>query len=181
MKLLIEDAGWDIDHSRLYYLWKYRQLLYARITGFKNSLYLPTTVRKLPHRKLCPSGRQKQGFGESPFQGSLTVTCLTHYPWTLLTVCAAAGPSFPQQRKNKCAGAQELRSRAVLWPPHSTKRKQELAQPWLCLGRGLPWAPSKSQAGAPRRNPQQEAQQLRQKSTQAARIYGGRGGVVKSG
>lgn len=140
----------DIDYGQFYCFWKYRQLIYARITGFKNSPYLPTTIRKLPHRKLCPSRRQKQGFWEIPFQESMTVTGLTCYPFTLLTLCAAAGPSFPQQRTRNVPA---LRSRAVLWPLCSTKRKQELAQPWPCLGCRLLWSPSKSRAEAPLQKP----------------------------
>lgn len=46
------------------------------------------------------------------------------------------GPSLPQQEQNECArfsGSQH----APLWHLCSTKRKQELAQPWPCPGRGL--------------------------------------------
>lgn len=56
------DQGWFISLP----LNTYRQLLYARTASFKNPLYLPTTVRKLPLKNAVPRGRDT-GFWKPAF------------------------------------------------------------------------------------------------------------------
>lgn len=108
---------------------------------FQKFTLLPTNIRKLPQRQLCPSESHRQHFWESPLR--VAVTSLAHYPLTS-QLCVLLAPVSPLQQVTGAGtgGSTAGSFCAILWPPPSTLSKQELAQAWPGLRHRVPRAPS---------------------------------------